>query len=83
MRIFKLTCLTLLGLFFLWFGVELLRSAYKLNNPFDFILAFFAANLVILISATLTLGFLLRLWRACRSARNAPDPAPDEHSNSE
>jgi uncharacterized membrane protein (DUF106 family) len=66
MRCLKLIALTSVGLFFLWFGTELLRSAYKLNNPFDFLLSFFAANLVILISAALTLGFILHLWRECR-----------------
>jgi TRAP-type C4-dicarboxylate transport system permease small subunit len=66
MRCLKLIALTSAGLFFLWFGIELLRLAYKLNNPFDFLLSFFAANLVILISAALTLGFILHLWRECR-----------------
>ena len=66
MRSFKLIALTSAGLFFLWFGVELLKSAYSLDNPFDFILAFFAANLVILISAALAFGFSLHLWRHWR-----------------
>ncbi len=66
LRILKLIGLTLAGLFFLWFGIELLRSVYKLTNPFEFILSFFAASLVILISAALTFGFSLHLWRECR-----------------
>ena len=48
----------------------MLTSAYKLKDPYSFIMAFFAANLVILISATLVLGFVLRMVKAYRLSRN-------------
>jgi TRAP-type C4-dicarboxylate transport system permease small subunit len=83
MRILKLIVLTSLGIFFLWFGIELLRSAYRLNNPFDFILSFFAANLVILISAALTLGFVLHLWREYRNRSGAGGSVRDPGDDSE
>ncbi len=50
------------GCFFILFGVQLLISAYRLNNPFFFVMTFFASNLIILISAALTLGFSIRLF---------------------
>jgi hypothetical protein len=34
--------------------------AYQLQNPFYFIMTFFASNLIILISGVLLLGFVLR-----------------------
>lgn len=55
--------LVLAGLFFLALGIHTLIIAYKLDNPFSFVLTFFASNLMILISATLVLGFILRMIR--------------------
>jgi putative effector of murein hydrolase LrgA (UPF0299 family) len=52
---------SLLGIFFLLFGVFVLISAYHLDNPFWFIMTFFASNLIILISGALLLGFILRM----------------------
>lgn len=53
--------LTLTGCFFLLFGVHLLIAAYRLNNPFWFIMTFFASNLIILISGALLVGFVIRM----------------------
>ena len=53
--------LTLIGCFFLLFGILLLISAYGLNNPFWFIMTFFSSNLIILISAALLVGFIIRM----------------------
>jgi hypothetical protein len=52
---------TLVGCFFLAFGIQLLISAYQLKNPFWFVMTFFASNLIILISAALLLGFIVRM----------------------
>jgi hypothetical protein len=54
------------GLFFLLVGIQTLIAAYRLNNPAYFILTFFASNLMILISAALVLGFILRIVRRVR-----------------
>jgi len=51
----------LLSCFFLLFGIQILIAAYKLNDPFSFILTFFAANFIILISATLIFVFIYRI----------------------
>ena len=54
--------LILVGCFFLAFGIHLLISAYRLDNPFWFIMTFFASNLINLISAALLVGFVIRLF---------------------
>ncbi|MCJ7596287.1 MAG: hypothetical protein MUO52_16085 [Desulfobacterales bacterium] len=61
---------TLLGGFFLLFGVHLLILAYHLNDPFGFIMTFFASNLMILISAALLLGFIVKMIAAFRASDN-------------
>jgi len=53
--------LTLLSVFFLIFGVQVLLAAYRLEDPFAFIMTFFASNFIILISITLMLVFILKM----------------------
>jgi hypothetical protein len=50
--------------FFLYFGIRLLISAYELNDPFTFLMTFFASNFIILISGTLIVGFAYRMITA-------------------
>ena len=57
----KHIALLLAGGFFLLFGINLLISAYQLNDPFSFVMTFFASNFIILISAALLLGFVMRV----------------------
>ena len=56
------------GAFFLYYGIRLLISAYDLSDPFVFIMTFFAANFIILISGTLIFGFVYRMVMALRQA---------------
>jgi hypothetical protein len=56
----RLIALVLVGLGFLGFGIALLISAYHLTDPFVFVLTFFSSNFIILISAALLVGFLIR-----------------------
>jgi hypothetical protein len=65
----KYVVLTALSCFFLFFGVQVLVSAYTLTDPFSFIMTFFASNLIILISAALVLVFFYRM-RALYRNRN-------------
>ncbi|MDF1591989.1 MAG: hypothetical protein P1P89_10780 [Desulfobacterales bacterium] len=51
----------LLSCLFLLFGIQILIAAYKLDDPFSFILTFFASNFIILISATLIFVFIYRI----------------------
>jgi hypothetical protein len=61
--------LILLGSFFLYYGVELLISSYGLNDPYSFIMTFFASNFIILISATLIFGFAYRMITVYRQSK--------------
>ncbi len=56
------------ALFFLFFGIQLLVAAYRLNDPFNFVMTFFASNLIILISATILAGLVIRLVKAFRGS---------------
>jgi hypothetical protein len=42
------------------FGLVMLKIAYDLRHPTEFLVVFFAASLVVLIGAALALGFGLR-----------------------
>ena len=53
--------LILVGSFFLYYGIELLISAYSLKDPYTFLMTFFASNFIILISAALIVGFAYRM----------------------
>ena len=60
----------LVGFFFLYYGVELLISSYRLNDPYTFIMTFFASNFIILISAALVFGFAYRMVTVYRQLKN-------------
>jgi hypothetical protein len=66
----KLIILIVLGGFYLYFGIRLLLASYQLNNPFYFLMTFFASNFIILISAALLIGFACRLIVAYRYLKN-------------
>jgi len=51
-------CLISLGV--LAFGIVMMKIAYDLRHPLEFFAVFFAASLVILIGASLAVGFGLR-----------------------
>jgi hypothetical protein len=61
--------LILIGSSFLLFGIQVLISAYELKDPLSFIMAFFAASFIILISATLLVVFIYRI-KAYSSVQN-------------
>jgi hypothetical protein len=61
--------LTLAACFFLMFGIHVLVAAYKLQDPYSFVMAFFASNFIILISAVLTLGFVMKMIRVYRALK--------------
>ncbi len=72
----KMIVLIIVSLFFMAMGINLLISAYRLNDPYTFIMVFFASNLMILISAALCLGFVLRLKRSW--TKSPTDEAPSD-----
>ncbi|MBU2497668.1 MAG: hypothetical protein KKE57_02095 [Proteobacteria bacterium] len=59
---------TLMGGFFLLFGIHLLILAYDLDDPFWFIMTFFASSFMILISAALLAGFIVKMIAAIRGS---------------
>jgi len=61
--------LILLGSFFLYYGVKLLISSYDLNDPYTFLMTFFASNFIILISAALVVGFAYRMVAVYRQPK--------------
>jgi len=65
------------SLFFLAFGIQVLLLAYQLNDPFAFVMTFFASNLMILISAVLALGFCLKLFRPKKTNPDLVPSKPD------
>jgi hypothetical protein len=56
--------------FYLVFGVQLLISAYQLNDPTSFIFTFYASNFMILFSGALLVGFIYRLVTTYRRMKN-------------
>lgn len=65
--------LTGIACFFVIFGISLLRASYRLGDPFSFILTFFAASLIILISVVMVLGFVMRMRRMKLTDRSISD----------
>ena len=63
--------------FFVFFGFSLLKAAYGLKDPFSFIMTFFASNLIILISAVMVVGFVVRMIRGLRAI---PQGETDENT---
>jgi hypothetical protein len=70
----KMILLILICLFFMAVGIDLLVSAYQLNDPFTFLMLLFASNLMILISAALCLGFVLRLKHSLTGTPSKKEP---------
>ncbi len=68
LRLLKLVLLILAGCFFMAFGIHLLIAAYSLKDPFNFVMTFFASNLIILISAALLAGFIVRIFKPRQKA---------------
>lgn len=73
--------LTGISCFFVFFGSSLLIAAYQLKDPFSFIMTFFAANLIILISAVMVVGFVMRAFRRLRLYRSRTAQDVNEKNN--
>ena len=67
--------LILIAGFYLIFGIQLLISAYQLNEPGTFILTFYASNFMILFSGALLVGFIYRLVTTYRRSKKTPPPS--------
>ena len=69
--------LTGIACFFVFFGISLLVASYRLGDPFSFIMTFFAASLIILISVVMVMGFVFRMWRVKLIDRSMNDHEVD------
>jgi hypothetical protein len=49
------------SIFFLFVGISLCIASYNLNHPHQFILTFFASNLIILISVVIIIAVIVRV----------------------
>lgn len=63
--------LTAAACFFVCFGVLLLVGAYGLEDPYSFIMTFFGASLMILISLVMAMGFVMRMRRVLQAGKCA------------
>lgn len=73
--------LVLVAAFFLFFGISLFLGSFTLNDPFSFVMTVFGSNLMILISAVLLIGLVLRMVNVYRLLRGGKEP--DDSSLSE
>jgi uncharacterized membrane protein YidH (DUF202 family) len=63
-------CLISLGV--LAFGIVMMKIAYDLRHPMEFLAVFFASSLVILIGASLAVGFGLRAVERLKKIKKPP-----------
>lgn len=70
--------LALMAAFFLYYGIGLFIAAYKLNDPFHFVMMIFASNLIILVNGTLLIGFIYRMINVYKLLRKGPDAGDDQ-----
>ncbi len=76
----------LLCLVFAFFGINLLIGAYGLESPYNFVLTFFASNLIILISLAILVGCCFQIHQRVHTRGVKPpnkNDAPDSHQNFE
>ncbi len=50
-----------IAIFFLGFGVAQMIWTYKINQPIEFLMAFFSSSFIILISGTLLFAFVWKM----------------------
>ena len=73
--------LTGVACFFVFFGISLLAASYRLGDPFSFIMTFFAASLIILISIVMVIGFVFRMRRVMLISRSMNDHEVDDDAS--
>ena len=61
------------AVFFLEFGIEEMVRAYRVNHPGIFLASFFSSSFIILISGSLLVAFIWRMFLRVREKREAKD----------
>lgn len=74
---------TVAAVFFMGFGFSVLSGAYRLDDPFSFIITFFSSNLIILISAVMIIAFVYRMVNAWRTHAPVAPNNPDDPGTGE
>ena len=69
----KMVLIALFSLFFLVFGIETLFGAFRLTNPLEFIMYFFSASLMILVSVVGILYPAFQVHAHLSLEKNHPD----------
>ena len=69
----KMILIALFSLFFLVFGIETLVGAFHLKNPLEFIVYFFSASLMILVSIVGILYPAFQIHAHLSLEKNHPD----------
>jgi hypothetical protein len=64
--------------FFLSLGIQIVIYAYRLKNPYNFILSFFASNLIILISLVIMAGIIYRMIGVYRLMKHKTKDLQDD-----
>ena len=62
----------IMAIFFLFVGISLCIASYNLNHPHQFILTFFASNLIILISVVIIVAVIIRVIGRLRNGDLQP-----------
>ncbi len=69
--------------FFLVFGIEEMARAYRAKNPGEFLASFFSASFIILISAAILIGSIVRMICRLREgpggSRSGVESLPNDH----
>lgn len=72
----KIALVALAAMAVLLYGIETLAGAFQLKNPLEFIMLFFSASLVILVSLV---GLLYCLLQSRARLRDEQKGSPDGH----
>ena len=72
--------LALLCVFFTLFGIDILVAAYGLKDPISFVMTFFSASFIILISLALFAGFTARMIKRYRGHDTAASTKKRYHN---
>lgn len=65
--------ISICSVLFLLMGINTLLSAYLLKNPLEFIMTFFSASLIILISVVGVIFSAFRIYRILHPAEPEPE----------
>lgn len=59
------------AVFFLEFGIEEMARAYRVNHPSVFLASFFSSSFIILISGSLLVAFIWRMFLRIKEKKGA------------